>query len=189
MKSADFPWWIGGGWALDLFLGAETRSHEDIDVVVLRHHQHKVQRLLIAAGWEIFAGDPSGSLREWKSGEFLEKPVHQIWCRPLGAQDWALELMLHDVEGSEWIYRRNPLVRRPFNDTVFFTDAGVPVLRPEVQLLYKSKTIRPKDEEDFRRVLPRLDPRAQRWLRESLKVCNSAPHPWIEALSLRPARL
>jgi hypothetical protein len=30
------PWWIAGGWALDLFLGQVSRSHADIDVGIFR---------------------------------------------------------------------------------------------------------------------------------------------------------
>lgn len=33
-RSASFPWWIAGGWGLDLFLGVPTRPHEDVDVLV-----------------------------------------------------------------------------------------------------------------------------------------------------------
>ena len=35
------PWWIAGGWALDLFLGEQTRDHEDIDVQILRRDQQE----------------------------------------------------------------------------------------------------------------------------------------------------
>jgi Aminoglycoside-2''-adenylyltransferase len=34
------PWWIAGGWAIDLFLGRQTRRHEDIDVLILRQDCH-----------------------------------------------------------------------------------------------------------------------------------------------------
>ena len=27
-----FPWWIAGGWAIDLALGRSTRAHGDVDV-------------------------------------------------------------------------------------------------------------------------------------------------------------
>jgi|GEM_PF-2686614 len=29
MATADMPWWIGGGWALDLYIGRQTRQHEE----------------------------------------------------------------------------------------------------------------------------------------------------------------
>ena len=30
------PWWVAGGWAMDLHLGAQSRPHDDIDIGVLR---------------------------------------------------------------------------------------------------------------------------------------------------------
>ena len=36
LRDLDVPWWIAGGWSLDLFLGYELRPHEDLDVAVLR---------------------------------------------------------------------------------------------------------------------------------------------------------
>src|SRR6185437_5074343 len=30
------PWWIVGGWAIDLFLGHRSRAHKDLDVGILR---------------------------------------------------------------------------------------------------------------------------------------------------------
>ncbi len=33
---ASFPgqWWIAGGWAIDLWIGRQTRPHDDIDVLI-----------------------------------------------------------------------------------------------------------------------------------------------------------
>ena len=28
--AVDVPWWIAGGWALDLFVGTQTRAHKDL---------------------------------------------------------------------------------------------------------------------------------------------------------------
>ena len=32
----DVDWWIAGGRAIDLYLGWETRPHEDVDVEMFR---------------------------------------------------------------------------------------------------------------------------------------------------------
>lgn len=39
------PWWIAGGWAIDLFLGRQTREHQDIDVLILRRDHQAVRSL------------------------------------------------------------------------------------------------------------------------------------------------
>jgi Aminoglycoside-2''-adenylyltransferase len=36
LSAARLPWWIAGGWALDLFLGKGTRAHKDLDIGIFR---------------------------------------------------------------------------------------------------------------------------------------------------------
>lgn len=40
------PWWIAGGWAIDLYIGTQTREHDDIDVQILRRDQQAVRAIL-----------------------------------------------------------------------------------------------------------------------------------------------
>jgi Aminoglycoside-2''-adenylyltransferase len=49
------PWWIAGGWAIDLFLGRQTREHEDIDVQILRRDQQVIRALFGA--WDLMRFD------------------------------------------------------------------------------------------------------------------------------------
>jgi hypothetical protein len=39
----DFPgpWGVGGGWAIDLFIGRKTRPHANVDIAILRDHRSK----------------------------------------------------------------------------------------------------------------------------------------------------
>jgi hypothetical protein len=55
--------WVAGGWAIDLLVGRETRSHGDLDILVLRPEQHLVRTHLQA--WDVHAADPPGTLRPW----------------------------------------------------------------------------------------------------------------------------
>jgi aminoglycoside-2''-adenylyltransferase len=34
MDDVDFPWFVAGGWAIDLFVGSRTRDHEDLEIAV-----------------------------------------------------------------------------------------------------------------------------------------------------------
>ena len=47
---ADFnaPWWVAGGWALDLWMERETRPHQDVDLAILRGDQQKLYRYLLS---------------------------------------------------------------------------------------------------------------------------------------------
>ncbi len=55
---------------------------------------------------------------------------------------------------------------------------AVPYLAPEIQLLFKSKGLRAKDDLDAETVIPLLAPERRRWLRDHLP----ADHPWLGIL-------
>jgi hypothetical protein len=57
------------------------------------------------------------------------------------------------------------------------TADGIPYLRPEIALFYKARHRRPKDEGDFDRALPRLDPAGRRWLADALDLIHPG-HGW-----------
>lgn len=57
-----------------------------------------------------------------------------------------------------------------------------PHLAPEIQLFYKAKQPRPKDEADFAAVLPFLTQERRRWLSEALAHSFGA-HPWQDQLA------
>ncbi len=58
---------------------------------------------------------------------------------------------------------------------------GIPFLAPDIQLLYKAKHVRPKDQKDFERVLPLLDSKQRGWLAEQLRRFHP-DGPWIAAI-------
>jgi hypothetical protein len=51
LESAGLEHWFFGGWAVDLWAGRQTRAHEDIDVLVQRTDEARVDAALTAAGW------------------------------------------------------------------------------------------------------------------------------------------
>jgi len=174
------PWWIAGGWAIDLHLGQETRAHADTDVLVLRDDQLEVQRRLV--GWDLQAADPPGTLRPWSKGEVLPTSVRDVWCRRLPSSPWCLQLMFGDTADGEWVYHRDPRIRRPLAELDGpSSNAERRVLAPDIQLLYKSTDPREKDEADFRAMRGRLNTSEQNWLSDSLSVVSPL-HPWLSVL-------
>jgi hypothetical protein len=175
------PWWLAGGWALDLFLGRETRPHDDIDVQILRSHHVQIRAAL--RNWDTHAADPPGTLRPWPVGEALPAEVHDIWCRRDESSPWAFQLMVADTSADDWVYRRDPRIRRPVAELSGPTSTRtLRVLSPDVQLLYKSKGLRPKDQQDFDATLPALTMGQRRWLRSALTTASPG-HRWLDALA------
>jgi hypothetical protein len=172
MEDFGAPWCVGGGWAADLFLGRPTRPHADVDLVILRGDEGRLHAHL--GGWTLRQA-VGGTLVDWKPGERIVPPVHEIHARsPDGA---ALEFLLNDHDDTRWIYRRDPAVRCPLGEFIVRSVAGVPILCPAVVLLYKSKAPRNADEHDFRHLLPALPARQRRWLRDALAASHPG-HRW-----------
>jgi hypothetical protein len=46
MSGFDKPWFVAGGWAIDLFLGRIRRHHKDLDFTIFRHDQLTLQQHL-----------------------------------------------------------------------------------------------------------------------------------------------
>lgn len=173
------PWWVAGGQAIALAVGHRFREHSDTDVLLLRRDQHVIQEVL--PDWEWWAADPPGTLRPWPAGETLPAHVHDVWCRPGPDEPWRLQFMLDHAEGEEWVCRRDARIRLPIARLGRRSASGLPYQTPEVQLFYKAKGRRPKDEEDFAAALPVLDPEQRRWLDEALELVHG-DHTWRERL-------
>jgi hypothetical protein len=172
------PWWIAGGYALELALGRSWRTHADLDVLVLRPSVPELHAVL--GGWDLWAADPPGALRPWPAGEPLPRHVHDLWCRRSSSPAWELQIMVDEVDGTEWTSRRNARVRAPIDRIGRRSAEGLPYLRPEIQLFYKAKSPRPKDEADAAVVLPELDADARAWLDRALAL-TLPDHPWRAA--------
>lgn len=180
LERADFPWWIAGGWALDLYLGAPIRPRTDIDVALLRRDQKALQQLL--ADWDLRVATQERTLAAWDPGRPLDPPLHAIWARPSGATEWVCEFLLNEGDDTNWLYRRDHRVKYPLASLMTSELAGIRVLPPEIVLLYKSKGPRATDAIDFEATLPALEAERVEWLRTALLTIDPR-NPWIARLA------
>jgi hypothetical protein len=79
------------------------------------------------------------------------------------------------------VYRRDSAVRKPLAEVGVIALDGVPILVPEVVLLYKANELTEKDEADFRSALPHLTPSRKAWLLGALDETRPN-HPWARRL-------
>jgi hypothetical protein len=185
MSDLSLPWWIAGGWAIDLFLGRQTRTHGDTDVLIRRDDQLRVQRYLMDRGWDLHKTQQPG-LKPWPAGEFQSRPFDDIWCRRAEGSPWVLQLMLLDTDGDRWVFKRDPRIHGPIETLGLRTSSGIPYLRPEIQLLYKAKReTLVKDQSDFDLAVPQMPGEAQAWLLSHLEKRFPKGHPWITSLKER----
>lgn len=178
LATGDIPWAVAGGWAIDCFLGRETREHADLDLAIWRADQHKLRSALIP-NWVPEVAD-NGVLRPWSSEEWLSLPLHEIQARPVNREGGSLEFLLNERDATAWIYRRDPEVRRNLDRAILVRE-DIPYLAPEIVLLYKARAPRATDESDFRLALPVLTTEQRVWLRLAIARAR-VDHPWLEDL-------
>jgi hypothetical protein len=174
-------WGVAGGWALDLFLDRVTREHQDIEVAIFRDDQLVLQEYLSFRGWS-FEYVCNGQLFPWPIGESLTVPIHEIWSRNPNGPLRRLEILLNERKGNAFVFRRDSRVGARMDRTFIRSNSGIPVLAPEIVLLYKSKrAVEPKELLDFSNTLDALDTERRRWLFESLSLADPE-HAWLPAL-------
>src|SRR5439155_2378117 len=109
------PWYLSGGWALDLFLGRVTREHHDLDLILYREDQEALRGYL--AGWEFvkFRWRPGGKLEMawWQPGEWLDPPLVELYVQREGHDPVAFEVFLQEAEGDEWWFHKSGAIVRP----------------------------------------------------------------------------
>jgi hypothetical protein len=185
----EFPcqWWLGGGWAIDAWLGSQSREHEDIEICVARHAQRQIYQY--CAGWS-FATPVDGEWAPWPAGTWLEAPRFMLQLQRTAqtqiseaAMPPTFEFLLNEVDGEQWTFYRNPQIQFPLASIYECSAWGMLVTRPEILLLHKA-VYRPraKDDHDFHRVLSHLGQDRRLWLHNAIMSLH-ADHPWTAQLA------
>jgi hypothetical protein len=124
--------------------------------------------------WDVHVA-AAGVLTPWDGLPLsVEGDQNNVWCRKAPDQPWRLDVTISDGDQECWIYRRNPALRVPWAQAVMMSKEGIPYLAPELQLIFKSKNHRSKDDRDAAEVIPALNAERQSRLRELLPP----DHPW-----------
>lgn len=173
-RLADFagPWWVCGGWAVDLHLRRTTRSHGDVDIMF---DARDAPILHAAVDGILMKSAQTGETQKWDGSVILPGPQHLMLRGP----DHEMELLPALIEGPEWVFPRGShAIRRPIS-AMTLSAHEVPYVSPEVVLLYKSRQCLPKDDLDFAALLPVLTDEQGAWLARSVPAVD---HPWSTRL-------
>lgn len=179
MRGFEHPWWVAGGWAIDLFVGRVTREHGDVEIGAFRDTQRELHAHL--RPFNLFKA-VDGEFVPWQASEDIVLPVFQIQAMHESLPGGELQVFLDDRDAAgRWICRRNPAIAQ-LVDAVTFAARDVRALRPEIQLLFKAKHHElPKNEQDFSLVVPLLAPQERSWLRDAIAAIHPG-HPWLKRL-------
>lgn len=189
----DGLWAVSSGWALDLFLGAPSRYHDDLDVEIDRGRQAVVQQHLAERGWRLDQVVEGGRYAPWPTGVPMAAASHQAHARRDGE---FVDLLMAPRADGTWRYRRDERVALPLERAILTgrlpSGRTVAYLAPEAVLLFKSRSSqggsedgpRGKDDADFARVLPMLEREPRGWLAGALRTVHGE-HPWIGEIEVR----
>ena len=182
LENYDRLWAFCGGWAIDLFLSRLTRSHKDVDFAILRRDQRVIQEYLSSRDW-VLEKVVKGQLVPWQQGEWIDLPVHVIWCKNPKASPDFVELLFNEVDQDRFLYRKDLSITLPFEKMIISSLSGIPILAPEIVLLYKSRgPDDPSAAADFKNILPELSAERRAWLSAALRKSNPE-HVWLKNLS------
>ena len=128
LESDGIRYWIDGGWGVDALLEEETRSHDDLDLVITRVQSGQAQTALAELGFaharEIVPGLPARIVLRDKQGRQVD--VHPVVLDPAG-DGWQ------ELDSKAWgLYPAAGLQGKGI-----IGGQRVPCLTPELQLRHR----------------------------------------------------
>ncbi|HEY2710137.1 MAG TPA: hypothetical protein VGI95_18995 [Caulobacteraceae bacterium] len=180
LKGLTAPWAVAGGWAIDLWLGGQTREHGDLEIAVPDAFFPEIQGRLENLGMALFEIE-EGQVFALGPGEAPRRRSHQIWAADPAAWAWRMDVFREPGDAETWIYRRTGEFSAPRAWASGRSAAGIPYVAPQIVLLFKARHCRDKDEADFAKVAPLLSDDARAWLIASLRSVHPG-HAWTERL-------
>ncbi|HET7902095.1 MAG TPA: hypothetical protein VFL59_12990 [Candidatus Nanopelagicales bacterium] len=175
LRGLDVPWCVTAGWAIDLFLDEQTRSHEDLEIAIPDSAWPLVHERLSDLDF-VVAGDGL-----WELSDAALAHNFQTWGRDSSGA-FRVDFFRDVHDGDTWICKRDTSIRMPYAELVRTTQDGIPFMAPQVVLLFKAKHTGAKDVADLEHCLPRLAATERTWLVEALGRVHPG-HPWIEQVA------
>ena len=193
-----------GGYAIELFLDRELRTHGDIDVSVYWDERDSIIRYMKNNAWKVYEMCGNGIAHQIVDIADQLKLKRNIFCvkencklvtlNPKAEKDMYtidfdhsgqtnfdfIEFLFNNKTQSDFCYARNEAITLPLFSAKLF-NTGIPYLAPEIVLLYKSTDItREGYQLDFDAAIDKMSKYQKCWLKNVLIKMNPNGHPWIE---------
>jgi lincosamide nucleotidyltransferase A/C/D/E len=136
LDDAGIEAWLDGGWGVDALLGAQTRAHDDVDLVVRVDDVPGMREVLAMDGFRLIRGEPDSN---FVLGDPVgrEIDVHPVRLDAQGNGVYRME------NGEDWIYPASAFAGRGS-----VAGRAVKCLTPEIQMRNHAGGYVP-DEDDF----------------------------------------
>jgi hypothetical protein len=123
LAAVRVPWFVAAGWALDLFLGRQTREHGDLEIAVPAPDFGAVRDALAGYHFEVV-----GSGRAWPLDSPAFGVMHQTWVSEPGTGVYRLDIFREPQHDGAWVCRRDETIRLPYEQIIRRTEDGIPYL-------------------------------------------------------------
>lgn len=202
LQNQGFEYAFCGGWAIDLFLGKETRKHGDIDILAYWTERDTIIQYMQSLGFQVYemlgggkahhVTDIQDQLKCKRNifcftqdcelvclSEANKQGIHSVDFKHIGQKKLNfIEFLFNDKDDANLFYARNHDVRLALSDAFLVRD-GLPYLAPEMCLLYKSTDIdREGYQSDFDNAILHMDQRQKHWLEDALEMLYPEGHKW-----------
>lgn len=205
LKGLDASWMFCGGYAIDMFLGRETRKHGDIDICVFENDRNTIKNYMLDRGWDVYEFRGMGKLRkldrETESDTNRNLMCLKPGCRLVdfypcdepgllyylfhhtGMEEFDyIEFLFNNAEDGRFVFNKELGIYRELDKAVL-NSVGHSYLAPEIALLYKASNADDENNRhDYEAAIPELDDEQRKWLREGLELRYPDDHSWKQNL-------
>ena len=133
-------WALAGGFSIDHFLGQPTRTHEDIDIGILRPDLEEILNGINQN--RVFLCSPPGSYLNW-NGQKVPNSVYDIWVTDPNIEFWSYQILVYDIEKEFVLFKRNNEISWPKSKHTIIHN-GICIINPMVTFLYKCSASNPQ---------------------------------------------
>ncbi len=203
LKNKNFDYAFCGGYAIDLFLGRQTRKHRDIDILAYWEDRDSIIEYMWSLGFEVYemiGGGQTHRITDVNKQMKVKRNIIAVnncdfvWIEPTKSSDIFnidflpaeqtepnfIEFLFNDKTENDFLYARNHHVKRSLDKAILY-NYEIPYLAPEICLLYKSTdTDRVGYQSDYDSAIKAINCEQKDWLNNSLKFMFPSGHQWIE---------
>ena len=210
-KNCNFPYYICGGFALEIFTEKTWRSHSDFDISIFEENRKDAVAFLLANGWHVYQrGQYQKQIFDANDPLVLEcrniwalKPGSHIALKPIEGEEnlydyeqleksqkefTFIEMVVDGKDGDDFLLGKERRIKRSMDKAILFKD-GIPYMAPELVLFLKSHSTylthefhKEKTPVDFKTVMPLLPSENRHWLMGALKKAYPDGFDWLDGL-------
>ena len=203
LQDVPITWAICGGFAIDLFLGKETRAHGDIDICVFEKERETIAKYMLQNDWQVYEFRGNGKVR-LQNEDLSSEPGRNLMCTKdtcelvkfypceeeqllwyeffhtgLKQLDYV-EFLFNTSIDDAFIFDKSRGIQREMSKAILYHE-GIPYLAPEIVLLYKaSNADNVEYQYDFEQAYINMNEEQKSWFLQGLDTLYPAGHKWRE---------